>query len=148
MFKKVFKNSKKDIRPSCICYHCLPAGEIGRLGGGIVEIKTGGVSYSCAHKAWRQVFFILDGNGWLVLDAKKRCRVSKNMVVEIPYDTEHKIIADKNNSLRYLFINDYSQPVLKNKKSAHAQYIKIKRLVKKDLHNGEAKMIDKEKAKL
>ncbi|MBM4049187.1 MAG: cupin domain-containing protein [Planctomycetes bacterium] len=140
MFIRGFKDAKLDVRPECVCYYCLPEGTIGRLSAGVVEIEPGGSSLSCAHTAWRQVFFILDGEGWLVLDGKKRGRVRKDMVVEIPYDVEHKVVASKSGPLRYLYVNDYSQPVLKTQPESAAAYAKIKPAAKADLHRGEAKM--------
>ena len=140
MFLRKFKDAKAEVRPECICYYCFPEGQIGRLSGGVVEIEPGGVSVSCAHTAWRQVFFILEGKGWLALDGKRRCRVEKDMVVEIPYDVEHKVTASKSGPLRYLYVNDYSQPVLKTAREAATDHKKIVRKAKADLHRGEAKM--------
>ena len=140
MFLRGFRDGKVDVRPECVCYYCLPEGMIGRLSAGVVEIEPGGTSHSCAHMAWRQVFFILDGKGWLVLNAKKRTRVEKDMVVEIPYDAEHKVVASKSGPLRYLYVNDYSQPVLRTAPQATAAHNKVKRAAKADLHRGEAKM--------
>jgi quercetin dioxygenase-like cupin family protein len=140
MFLQRFKDGKADVRPECLCYYCLPEGTIGRLSGGVVEIEPGGRSLSCAHTAWRQVFFIIEGKGWLVLDGKKRYAVEKDMVVEIPYDVEHKVVASRSGPLRYLYVNDYSQPVLKTAGAAAAAHAKVKPAAKADLHRGEAKM--------
>jgi len=140
MFLRKFRDGKADVRPECICYYCLPEGMIGRLSAGVVEIEPGGRSHSCAHAAWRQVFFILDGKGWLVLDAKKRYPVEKDMVVEIPYDAEHKVVASKSGPLRYLYVNDYSRPVLRTTPQAAAAHRKVKQGARADLHRGEAKM--------
>lgn len=140
MFLRKFKDAKADVRPECICYYCLPEGKVGRLSAGMVEVEPGGASHSCAHTVWRQVFFIIEGKGWLVLDAKKRYPIEKDMVVEIPYDTEHKVIASKSGPLRYIYVNDYSQPVLKTAKEAAAEHKKVKPAATADLHRGEARM--------
>lgn len=139
---KRFKDGKVDVRPECVCYYCLPAGKVGRVGAGVVEVEPGGSSYSCAHTAWRQVFFVLEGRGWLVLDAKKRYPIQKDMVVEIPYDVEHKVVASRSGKLRYLYINDYSQPVPRNSRESAQAYKKVKKLAEDDLIRGEKKMIE------
>jgi len=142
MYLKKYHEGKAEVRPECICYFILPAGKIGNLSAGVVEIEPGGRSFSCPHTAWRQVFFILDGKGYIQFDAKKRYPVKKDMVVEIPYDTEHKVVASKSGPLRYLFVNDYSQPVAKNARESTALYKKVAPLAKKDLRRGQAKMIE------
>ena len=140
MFLKKFKDGKLDVRPEGDCYFVLPAGKIGRVSAGVVTIKPGGANYSCAHKKWRQIFFILEGKGELVIDGKKTYPIQADMVCEIPYDAEHKVVASKSGPLRYLYINDYSQPTLRLAKEAAAAYKKIKPKIKADLKRGQAKM--------
>lgn len=142
MYLKKFHDGQAEVRPECICYFILPAGKIGNLSAGVVEIEPGGRSSSCPHTAWRQVFFILDGKGYIQFDAKQRYPVRKDMVVEIPYDTEHKVVASRSGPLRYLFVNDYSRPTAKNARESAVKYKKVKELAKKDLKRGAAKMVE------
>jgi len=111
MYVKGFYETEKDQRPECVCHFILPKGEVGRISGGIVDIEPGGTSYSEAHTDWRQVFFVIEGTGTLVIDDEDEYRLGPNTTAEIPYDADHKVIADPGVKLRYLFINDYSQPV-------------------------------------
>jgi len=140
MFLRKFEDGKLDVRPEGDCYFVLPAGKIGRVSAGLVTIEPGGANYSCPHKKWRQVFFILEGKGTLVLDGKKRYPIHANMVCEIPYDAEHSVVASRSGPLRYLYINDYSQPTLRLAKEAAAAYKKIKPMIKADLAAGQARM--------
>ncbi len=133
MFVGKFYEGEKDVRRECICHYVLPAGKVGNLSAGIVDIGPGGSSFSCAHTAWRQVFFIIEGKGKLVLDAKDECPVEANMVLEIPYNCEHKVVAHESGRLRYLYVNDYSRPVLKNGEESTAAHAKIKAECEEDL---------------
>ena len=140
MFIKSFYDGEKEVRPECVCHFVLPAGKIGHISSGVVDIDPGGRSFSCAHTAWRQVFFILEGKGKIVLDAKDEMPVEKDMVVEIPYDCEHKVVADESGPLRYLFINDYGRPVLKDEKEATKAHDAIDPECQADLQRGESIM--------
>ena len=111
MYVREFYETEKDVRPECICYFILPKGVAGQLSAGIVDIQPGGTSYSEAHTEWRQVFFVIEGTGTLVIGGERKIRVGPDTVAEIPYDADHKLIADPGVKVRYLFVNDYSQPV-------------------------------------
>jgi len=84
---------------------------VGRISAGIVDIEPGGTSHSEAHTEWRQVFLIIEGTGTLIVDGAEEVRVGPNTVAEIPYDADHKHTADPGVKVRYLFVNDYSQPI-------------------------------------
>jgi len=111
VYVKDFYETEKDVRPECVCHFILPKGEVGRISAGIVDIEPGGTSYSEAHTEWRQVFFIIEGTGTLIIDGTEQVRVGPNTVAEIPYNADHKLVADPGVKVRYLFVNDYSQPV-------------------------------------
>ena len=115
MYLAKFYETETEDRPECVCHFLLPRGEVANLSAGVVDIQPGGTSYSTAHTEWRQVFFFLEGTGTLVLtgpDGKvTEHRVQADMVAEIPYDTDHKVVADPGVRMRYLYVNDYSQPV-------------------------------------
>ena len=111
MYVKDFYQTEKDVRPECVCYFILPKGAVGRISAGIVDIQPGGVSLSEAHTGWRQVFFVIEGTGTLVINGREKVRVGPNTVAEIPFDADHKVIADPGVKVRYLFVNDYSQPI-------------------------------------
>jgi len=111
MYMKNFYETEKEVRPECACYFLLPKGEVGRISAGIVDIEPGGTSYSEAHTEWRQVFLIIEGTGTLIVDGEDDVRVGPDTVAEIPYDADHKVVADPGVKVRYLFVNDYSQPI-------------------------------------
>lgn len=111
MYVAKFYQTEVEERPECKCYHILPQGIIANLEAGVVITEPGGVSLSKAHTQWRQVFFILEGRGTLILNQEEEIRVQANMVVEIPYNKEHKIKADEGVPIRYLYVNDYAKPV-------------------------------------
>lgn len=117
MYLTKFYETEKEDRPECVCHYILPKDKVGRLGGGIVDIQPGGTSYSKAHTEWRQIFFILEGTGTLVLTGPEgkvtERRVQADMVAEIPFNSDHKVVADKGVRMRYLYINDFSQPLVK-----------------------------------
>ena len=111
MYVKDFYETEKDVRPECVCHFLLPKGEAGRISAGIVDIEPGGTSYSEAHREWRQVFLVIEGTGTLVVEGEEDVRVAANTAAEIPYGADHKLVADPGVKVRYLFVNDYSQPV-------------------------------------
>ncbi len=142
MFMGKFYESEKDVRPECVCYFCLPAGEVGRLAAGVIDIEPGGRSYSCRHSAWRQVYFIIEGKGKLVINARDEYEVEKDMVVEIPYDAEHKLVADPSGPLRYIYVSDYSRPLLKTKHEAAAEHDTVEAECEEDLRRGKSMWIE------
>lgn len=142
MFTAKFYEAEKDVRPECVCHYCLPAGRIGRLGAGVVDVQPGGRAFSCRHTAWRQVYFILDGKGRIVIDGADEYPVEKDMVVEIPYDAEHKLVADESGPLRYLYVNDYSHPVLATEQEASADHERIHDECDRDLERGQSMWIE------
>ncbi len=140
MLLQKFSDTKCEIRPTSKCHFVLPPGAIGRMSAGVVEVEPGGTNESCAHTVWRQVFFILEGEGTLIIDGEKSYPIEANMVCEIPYDAEHSVVASSAGPLRYLYVNDYSQPVLKGTDEAAASYHSIESEVHADLNSGLAKM--------
>ena len=136
MFIQKVYESEKDPRPESVCYYCLPAGKIGRLSAGVVDVDAGGRSFSCRHAAWRQVYFIIEGKGKLLIDGKHEYDVEENMIVEIPYDAEHKLTADESAPLRYLYLNDYSRPILKTEEDAETDHAEIEQECEEDLERG------------
>ena len=111
MYVAKFNQTEVEERPECKCYHILPKEIIANLEAGVVITDPGGVSLSEAHTEWRQVFFMLEGRGTLILNQEEEIRVEPNMVIEIPYNKVHKIKADEGVSIRYLYVNDYSKPL-------------------------------------
>ena len=142
MFIQKAHASEKDVRPECVCYYCLPAGKVGRLAAGLLEIEPGGRSYSCRHTAWRQVYFIIEGSGKLVIDGEEEYDVEANMIVEIPYDAEHKLTADESGPMRYLYFNDYSRPVLQTEEEAAADHETVEEECEADLERGSSMWIE------
>ncbi len=116
MHLKKFRETAKEVRPRCVHFDVLPKGAVGRISSGIVDVPAGGASLSDPHTQWRQVFFFIAGAGKLVLTAPdgkmSEIRIEKDMVAEIPYDTRHAVYADAGSPVTYLYVNDYSQPVL------------------------------------
>lgn len=141
MFLHKFSDGECEIRTDGRCYFVLPAGEIGRMSAGVVEVRPGGANDSCAHTAWRQVFFILEGKGTLIIDGDKSYPIESGMVCEIPFDAEHRVVASGAGPVRYLYVNDYSQPTLRDKDGAAAFYKGIESEVHADLAKGGAKML-------
>ena len=105
-FKTEFEN-----RPECVCWFILPKGKIGNLSAGQVTVQPGGSFLSKAHTEWRQVYFVIEGRGTLIIDGKHEYPVGPNTVAEIPYNADHEIRATHDGPLRYIYINDSSQPV-------------------------------------
>lgn len=60
------------------------------------------------------------------------------MVVEIPYDAEHKLVADRSDLLRYIYINDYSRPVLNTPGKAAAEYKTVEAECEEDIRRGQS----------
>jgi len=56
------------------------------------------------------------------------------------HGAEHTVVASKAGPLRYLYVNDYSQPVLKAAADAAGDYRAIESAVHNDLETGLAKM--------
>ena len=140
MLIRKFSDAECDMRPTSRCHFVLPPGAIGRLSAGVVEVEAGGTNESCEHTVWRQVFFILEGEGELIINRGERYPIASNMVCEIPYGAEHNVVASKAGPLRYLYVNDYSQPVLKAAADAAGDYGAIESAVHNDLETGLAKM--------
>ena len=115
MYVKNFFETQFENRDECVCWFILPKGEIGRLSAGCVVVQPGGSFTSFGHTEWRQVYFVVEGTGTLQIDGKKKLRVKPNMVFEIPYDAVHKISADLDGPVKYIYINDDSRPVLKRR---------------------------------
>ena len=135
-----FSDAGCETRPGSLCYFVLPPGQIGRLSAGLVEVSPGGFNDSCAHTAWRQVFFVIEGKGTMIIDGDKSFPIEANMVCEIPYNAEHRVVASSSGPLRYIYVNDYSRPVLQTKEEASADYKGIESDVHADLETGLAKM--------
>ncbi|NQT94677.1 MAG: cupin domain-containing protein [Lentisphaerae bacterium] len=133
MLLQKFSDGECEVRPSSTCHFALPAGTIGRMSAGVVDVEPGGTNESCPHTVWRQVFFILEGEGSLIIDDDKSYPIEANMVCEIPYDAKHTVVASNASPLRYLFVNDYSQPVLKEAEEAATSYHGIESEVHADL---------------
>ena len=142
MFIRSFNKGELEKRAQCVCRFILPAGEIGHASAGVVDVEPGGISWSCKHTAWRQIFFILQGRGTITFDGKDKHRIRENMVVEIPYDAEHKVVASKSGPLRYLYVNDYGRPVLKNARQAKAEHRKVDKECEADLKRGEGLRVE------
>ena len=140
MLIQKFSDAECDMRPASKCHFVLSPGTIGRLSAGVVEVEPGGTNESCEHIVWRQVFFILEGEGELIINRQARYPIESNMVCEIPYAAEHTVVASKAGPLRYLYVNDYSQPVLKGSDDAVDDYRTIESAVHNDLETGLAKM--------
>lgn len=140
MLIQKFSDAECDMRPTSRCHFVLPPGNIGRLSAGVVEVKPGGTNESCEHTVWRQVFFILEGKGELIINRRARYAIEANMVCEIPYAAEHSVVASEAGPLRYLYVNDYSQPVLKGADDAAGNYSTIESAVHNDLETGLTKM--------
>ena len=107
-YTKKFKDAKRDDREGSVCWYVLPEGIVSRIEAGWVEVPPGGKNVSKGHTEWRQVFFILEGKGKIVLDGSEEIDVEAPMVMEIPYDRDHDAVASHDVPLKYLYVNDYS----------------------------------------
>lgn len=145
MLLQKFSDGECEIRPGSKCYFVLPPGEIGRLSAGLVEVSPGGTNDSCAHTAWRQVFFIIEGTGTLILDDEEVFPIEADMVCEIPYNAEHRVVASSAGPLRYIYINDYSHPVLESREDSIFSYKGVESEVHVDLERGLARMSKRRK---
>lgn len=107
-YKRKFKETERDNRESSVCWFILPKSIISNLSAGWVEVASGGKNVSKGHTDWRQVFLFMEGKGKVILNGKEEVAVESPMVLEIPYNCTHDVYASAGNSLKYIFVNDYS----------------------------------------
>ncbi len=99
---------KEDPQEACSRYTILPAGIVHNLSAGLVDIPAGGFNESRPHFAFRQVYFVLEGEATFFLSGKEAAKVEAGMFVEVPVGLPHMMKADRGSRVRYIYVADHS----------------------------------------
>jgi mannose-6-phosphate isomerase-like protein (cupin superfamily) len=94
--------------PNCEFMTVLKRGEAGDMGAGLIKMQGPTWNKPASHDKWHQFYILLKGTG-IMLIGEKKFPVSAPSVITIPLNTTHAMEVAANESVEYIYVNQYLQ---------------------------------------
>ncbi len=89
-----------------LCRDLLQERDIGHIGVGYNVMKANACNGMNTHDRWHQIFVITKGRGSVVLNGVEQ-PIEAPCVVVIPAGVEHDVLSGENQTIEYVYINDF-----------------------------------------